>query len=101
MNPGPTGGTMGSSFDATNAAVAPIGDRAADDSFRVAEAVDLGGVEEVHAEVEGAMDDLDRGRARVLVAVAPVPRPELPGTDTDHRETLASHLHIAHARILP
>jgi len=48
-------------------------------------AVDLRGVDEVDAEIEGPVQDAARFGSRVVGAVAPLLRPELPRAEPDHR----------------
>src|SRR5262249_24970940 len=63
--------------------------------------VDLGRVDEVDAEVEGAFDDRPCITTGVVVAVVPVTRAELPTAEPDDRHSGATHLNEAHAQMLP
>ena len=81
-------------------ATAP-GDGPTDDPLRLAKAVDLGGVDHVHPEIEGSVHDVDGGRVGVVLAVGPFPGAELPRADSDGRQVLARNVYIAHAFILP
>ena len=77
--------------------LAAIAERLADDALGVAAAVDLGGVDHVHAEVERALEDATGLDVGVLGAVAPVLRAELPRAEPDGREPVSVHLDEAHA----
>ena len=57
--------------------------RLAQDPLAAPETVDLGGVEERDPQLECAADDRVRDLLGVLVAVSPVPGPELPGAQPD------------------
>ena len=60
-------------------AAAPF-ERTPHDRLRHSPCVDLGRVDEIHAEVERGLHQLDRGGLAVGLAVAPVARAELPAT---------------------
>src|SRR6266571_3895821 len=77
-------------------ALARIPDRLAHDALGPALAVDLGGVDEVDAELERAMDDRLRVLARVAAAVAPLHRAELPRAEADGGDAHATRLDELH-----
>src|SRR5207248_2266205 len=72
--------------------VAAAANRLADDSLRPTEAIDLGSVDQVDAEVESAAYDLARGFGGVFAAVAPLGRTELPRAEADHRDSRPASL---------
>src|ERR1035438_4077304 len=51
---------------------------------------------EVHAEIEGTMDDVDGVVLGVMGAVSPFSRPELPGAQADRRDLLSTYFYISH-----
>src|SRR5207247_5582892 len=63
--------------------LAVLAKRLAQDPLAAPETVDLGGVEERDPQLECAADDRVRDLLGVLVAVSPIPGPELPGTQPD------------------
>ena len=80
--------------------VPPAGDGLADGPLGAAEAVDLGGVDQVDAQVQGPLGDAQRFAFGEGPAVAPLERAELPGPEADHREPDATHLDVTHAEKL-
>ena len=80
--------------------VATVRDRAADDAFRLVAAVDLGGVDQVHAEVERPRHDRPGLVLRVVGAVAPVLRSELPRAESDYGQADTVDLDVSHGRRL-
>jgi hypothetical protein len=71
-------------------------ERLAEDLLAAPEAVDLRGVEEGDAEFPGATHDVPRGPAGVVLAVAPLLRPELPRAQT-HSADLAQTVDLEEA----
>ena len=80
--------------------LASIAERFADDAFGVAASVDLRGVDHVHTEIERAFKDARGFDIRVLRAVAPVLRTELPRTQSDHRQPISAYFDVSHNRRL-
>ena len=78
--------------------LAAPGDRTTDDAFRFVAPVDLGGVDQVHAEIERPVDDRAGLVLRVVGAVAPVLRSELPRAQPDHRQPDTIDFDVSHAR---
>src|SRR5450759_4932731 len=76
--------------------VAPAFESPSDDRFGDIPGVDLRGVDQVHAEVEGPMDELHRGGLAVRLAVAPVPGAELPASEPDRRDPQTRRLDVLH-----
>ena len=74
----------------------PALERPPDGPLRLAEAVDLGRVDESDAQVEGPVDDLDGVLLQVLLAVPPLHRPELPAPQPDGRDLDPTDLYVAH-----
>src|SRR5207302_689464 len=66
--------------------------------LRLAEAVDLGRVDERDTEVERPVDDLDGVLLEVLLAVPPLHRSELPAAQPDGRDPDSTDLYVAHGR---
>src|SRR6266566_3224644 len=77
-------------------AVPPAPDRLADDTLGPPQAVDLGGIDEVHAQLEGATDYRARHFRGVFRAVAPLARTELPRAQPDRGDPNASDLDVLH-----
>ncbi len=65
-------------------------DRLAHDALGPAESVHLGGVDQVDSQIQRAMHDLPRLIARVVLAVSPLGRPELPGAQPDRGHARAA-----------
>src|SRR5262249_22228195 len=77
--------------------VPPPNDGLADGALRTAQAIELGGVDEIDAKVKGSLGDAERLAVREGPAVAPLWRSKLPGSHADHRQPDATHLDITHA----
>src|SRR5213079_3431388 len=77
---------------------APRANRLADDALRATQAVDLGRVDQVDAEVQRSLQDLARDPVVVLAAVAPLRGPELPRAEADDRDARAAGLDVPHVR---
>ena len=82
---------------------APLAQRGAEDAFARPEAIDLGGVEERDAELQRAADHPSRLLVRVVLAVAPLTRAELPRAEPDlgDRRLQALDRDAAHLRHAP
>jgi hypothetical protein len=76
--------------------VAAAHDGLAHDPLGLAERVDLRGVDQVDAEIEGALGDGDGLGVGVLVPVAPLARAELPRAEPDGGETGPADLDVLH-----
>ena len=68
---------------ATSPASGEDANRPSDNALGTSKAVDLRGVDQVHAEVQRPLDDDARDAASIFVAVAPLGRAELPGAEPD------------------
>jgi hypothetical protein len=74
--------------------------RGADDALAPAEPVDLGRVDQRHAEVERTPDDPPGLRTGVLAAVPPLTGAELPGAKADLRDRWQA-LDLGEAHLFP
>src|ERR1700694_4785310 len=76
---------------------APVSNRLADDALRPAEPVELRGVDEIDPQLQRPLDDRPRSLRRIVAAVAPLARAELPCPKSDGRQTHATDLEVSHA----
>src|SRR5258705_7104307 len=69
----------------------------AEDPLAFAKSVDLCGIEQGDSQGEGALHNITRGAGRVPVPVAPLPRAELPGAQSDPADSSDSlYVQISH-----
>jgi hypothetical protein len=79
-----------------------VAERLTEDALALAEAVDLGGVEKRDSELTRAPHDVTGSAAGVGVAVAPLARAELPGSESDAADlTQTFDFHKLHVPSLP
>ena len=87
---------MGKNFDATNTSARRLAIARPTIVSEIAAPVDLGGVDQVDAEVEGTGNDAARLPLGVVGAVAPFLRAELPRAQADAREPDAVCFEVPH-----
>ena len=79
-----------------------VAERLREDALAAAERIHLRGVEEGHTQLERPADDVVGRALRVVVAVAPLARAELPRAEADPAdESDPGHLEISHVLTMP
>src|SRR5439155_2346508 len=81
--------------------VSAAANRFANDAFGTPEAVDLGGVDQVDAELKRASNDGARLPPRIVSAIPPLGRAELPGPEPDRRQPRSTDLDELHSGSSP